>query len=57
MSVGESGGGLPVSTARTLDREGVSVGRAAHDKPREACHRLPPLYIRASDRGPQPLFS
>jgi hypothetical protein len=30
----------------TLDREGVSVGRTAHDEHRAVCRRLPPLYIR-----------
>jgi hypothetical protein len=47
MSVeGESGGGLPVSTARTLDREGCIGGENGSDEPRTVCRRLPPLYIR-----------
>jgi hypothetical protein len=49
--VSVSGGGLPVSTARTLDREGVSVGRTAHDEPRVVCRRPPPLFIRTGDRA------
>jgi hypothetical protein len=49
-----SGGGLPVSTARTLDREGVSVGRTAHEERRSSSRRPPPLYIAQVTGARQP---
>jgi hypothetical protein len=57
VSVGECGWRrwyFPSAQRENLDREGVSVRSAAHDRPREVCHRPPPLYIRAVDKSPQP---